>query len=322
MSVNPVLASTGRVVKRAQNVSINREKLKHIAEEWVKMQVSPPAWPEGFHLQTKDVRKLLDYIVVLDSLNFCFWSQKEDKKWHIDYDGERRGGYFALALAWKRFFETNPKKADFAYLQNITFPEFAQIFSGEGKLLFLKKRYEILKAVARTIVEKWSGNSERFVLAGSHLAAKLVPLIARKLPFFNDETEYEGRKVYFWKRAQILVADIYGITKGVGIGHFEDLDYLTAFADYKLPQILNHWGILEYSSKLNKKIKDRVIIKAGSKEEVEIRSATVWTVEYLKEELARLGKRLKSFEIDWLLWNESKRIQMTKPHHLTPTIFY
>ena len=319
---NPVLSSTGYVLKRAKSVALNGEKLKKVADEWAKMQVSPPAWPEDFHLRTKDVRQLLDYIIILDSLNFCFWSENDADKWHIDYDGERYSGYFALAVALKRFFETNPKKATFEYLQNITFAEFSQIFAGEGKLLLLKKRYEILTSVAKAMVTKYSGNSERLVLSGSHLTSKFVPLVAKNLPSFNDEAEYEGKKVYFWKRAQILASDIHGATYGGGIGYFEDLEYLTAFADYKLPQILNYWGILEYSPKLNEKIKDKVLIKAGSKEEVEIRSATVWAVEYLKEELARCGKRMRSFEIDWLLWNESKRVQMTRPHHLTQTIFY
>ncbi|OGI98615.1 hypothetical protein A3H53_01200 [Candidatus Nomurabacteria bacterium RIFCSPLOWO2_02_FULL_40_10] len=319
---NPVLYSTKRVVDRAKNVTINGEKLKKVAEEWAKMQVSPPAWPEDFHLRTKDVRQLLDYIIVLDSLNFCFWSENDEDKWHIDYDGEKYSGYFALSLALKRFFESYPKKATFEYLQNITFAEFSQMLAGEGKLLFLKKRYEILSSVAKAMVEEYSGNSERLVLSGSHLASKFVPLVAKNLPSFNDEAEYDGKKVYFWKRAQILASDIHGATSGRGIGYFEDLDYLAAFADYKLSQILNYWGILEYSPKLNEKIKDKVLIKAGSKEEVEIRSATVWAVEYLKEELERRGRRMRSFEIDWLLWNESKRVQMTKPHHLTQTIFY
>ncbi|MEK7195635.1 MAG: queuosine salvage family protein, partial [Patescibacteria group bacterium] len=98
--------------------------------------------------------------------------------------------------------------------------------------------------------------------------------------------------------------------------------YLTAFPDYKLPQILNHWKVMEYSPKLAEKIKLRTELKPGSNEEVEIRSATVWAVEYINEELKARGVRLKSFEIDWLLWNESKRIEMSEQHHLTTTIFY
>jgi len=319
---NPVLSSTLHVVKRARSVSINTDKINKLAEEWTKIRVVPPLWPKDFHFETENTRRLLDYVLILDSLNFCFWSKEESQKWHIKYDGEKYSGYFGLALALKRFFIEDPKRSTFDYLVNISFPEFAKMFAGEGKLLLLKDRWEIARAVSRVMLQTYNGNSERLVLSGSHQVSKFVPLVARRLPSFNDEAEYGGKKVYFWKRAQILAGDIYGATEGRGVGYFEDLNYLTAFADYKLPQILNYAGVLEYSPKLLKKIRERNLIKAGSREEVEIRSATVWAVEYLRETLLKYGGRMRSFEIDWLLWNESKRIQMVKPHHLTQTIFY
>ena len=124
------------------------------------------------------------------------------------------------------------------------------------------------------------------------------------------------------KRAQILGADIYGAFDGRGVGYFGDLDYLTTFADQKIPQILNHFGILEYSRKLSEKIRHKKIIKIGSKEEVEIRSAAIWAIEYLKGELKKSGRKLYSFEIDWILWNKSQTEKINNPYHLTKTIYY
>jgi len=319
---NPVLASTLAVVRKSKSVTISRKEVTRLAEGWSKSRVSAPIWDTEHHLESNDTRRLADYVILLDSLNFCFWAPDEGNKWSVDYRGEIYRGYFALSTSLKKFFENEPKKANFNYLSQISFEEFSSIFQGEGVLQLLKKRWEIVRAVSKFLADNYSGNSERFVLSGGHKAAKLVPKIAGELPYFNDEATYGGKKVYLWKRAQILVGDIYGITKGVGVGYFDDLDYLTAFPDYKLPQILNHWKVIEYSPKLVEKIKFRTELKPGSNEEVEIRSATVWAVEYLKEELRARGVRLKSFEIDWLLWNESKRIEMSKPHHLTATIFY
>ena len=319
---NPVLASTLAVVEKSKSVTVNRKEVARLVEEWSKSHVSAPAWDAEHHLESNDTRRLTDYVILLDSLNFCFWAPDEGNKWNVDYRGEIYRGYFALSMSLKKFFENEPKKANFNYLSKISFEEFSAIFQGEGILQLLKKRLEIVYAVSRFLVENYSGNSERFILSGGHKAAKLVPKIAAELPYFNDEATYGGRKIYLWKRAQILVGDIYGITKGVGVGYFDDLDYLTAFPDYKLPQILNHWKVMEYSPKLAEKIKLRTELKPGSNEEVEIRSATVWAVEYINEELKARGVRLKSFEIDWLLWNESKRIEMSEQHHLTTTIFY
>jgi hypothetical protein len=42
-----------------------------------------------------------------------------------------------------------------------------------------------------------------------------------------------GPAVYLLKRAQILVADLWGCFQGEGHGHFEDIDTLTMFADYR-----------------------------------------------------------------------------------------
>jgi hypothetical protein len=39
--------------------------------------------------------------------------------------------------------------------------------------------------------------------------------------------------VSFWKRAQILVADIWACFEGKGLGTFHDIDSLTMFADYR-----------------------------------------------------------------------------------------
>ncbi|MBU4204783.1 queuosine salvage family protein [Patescibacteria group bacterium] len=73
---------------------------------------------------------------------------------------------------------------------------------------------------------------------------------------------------------------------------------------------------------LCKKIKNRIPIPHNSKQEIEIRSATVWGVEYLKNALAKEGKSFCSFEVDWILWNKAQGIEMKKPYHLTKTVFY
>jgi len=119
-----------------------------------------------------------------------------------------------------------------------------------------------------------------------------------------------------------LAADIWFALGGKGIGSFRDPSYLTAFADYKVPQILCNKGILQYSRELEGKIRRRELLKAGSEEEIEIRSATIWAVEYIKEELEKHGRKLFSCEIDWILWEKSQKLINVLPHHYTKTIYY
>ena len=89
---------------------------------------------------------------------------------------------------------------------------------------------------------------------------------------------------------------------------------LTAFADYKVPQVLRGFGVLDYTVDLARRIDERRLIPMGSPEEVEIRAATVWACEWIRQELGSRGTALQAFEVDWTLW------QAGQSPRLAPTI--
>ena len=120
------------------------------------------------------------------------------------------------------------------------------------------------------------------------------------------------------KRAQITAADL----AGSGVADFADLADLTCFADYKLPQALRHLGALEYSDGLARRVDDWRELEAGEPAEVEIRAATVTAVERLRVALAEAGRSLRSFEVDWMLWELSLGLYPVRPHHRVRTIYY
>jgi len=317
--MNPARSTTLEVVKNSKSVKINLSKIEALAQKWSKQKIIIPNWPHQLHFESKNQEAMLDYLIILDSLNFCFWSK--NKKWSISYKGKKYNGYFALSLALKKFFESGSAKANLNYFANVSEKDFSKILNGRGELLLFKKRWTMVRGVSRYILENY-GNSPEFIAGGNQKLSALVPKIAGELPYFNDVAYFHNKKIYFWKRAQILAADIYGAFRGCGLGYFKDLDYLTAFADYKIPQIFNHFGILEYSEDLENKIRRQILVKAGSREEIEIRSAAIWAVEYLKKTLRKYGRNFNSFELDWFLWNKGQRLKMKSPYHLTKTIFY
>lgn len=65
---------------------------------------------------------------------------------------------------------------------------------------------------------------------------------------------HQGKKISFYKRAQILVADTWSVLEGEGDGCFKDISSITMFADYRLPQVLVHLGALKYSKELLEKL--------------------------------------------------------------------
>jgi hypothetical protein len=83
---------------------------------------------------------------------------------------------------------------------------------------------------------------------------------------------YENRKsVRLLKRAQICVADIWAAFDGESFGVFRDIDKITMFADYRVPQILNSLGCLWYSPALESTIRKKQLIDSGHRWETQLR---------------------------------------------------
>lgn len=61
-------------------------------------------------------------------------------------------------------------------------------------------------------------------------AAGLVNLLTESFSCFRDETIFHGRRVRLYKRAQILVADLWACFNGEDFGEFHDIEKITMFA--------------------------------------------------------------------------------------------
>lgn len=112
-------------------------------------------------------------------------------------------------------------------------------------------------------------------------------LLAENFPCFRDEARFEGKTVRFYKRAQILVADIWACFRGRRYGKFNDIDKITMFADYRVPQMLHQLGCLLYSPPLETQIRQFRMIPSGHKRELELRGASIWCVELIRQMILR-----------------------------------
>jgi hypothetical protein len=182
---------------------------------------------------------------------------------------------------------------------------------------------KILNELGRLLLEYFDGEASRLVEAVGGSAVKLVRLLADTFTSFRDVAIYHGKRVFFYKRAQIFAADLYGAFQGQSWGNFMDISELTAFADYKLPQVLRHLGVLHYAPALSQTLDRHAILGPGSPEEVEIRANTIWAVELIRQEMARQGATVKAIDIDRVLWNLGQdETFRQRPYHRTVTIFY
>lgn len=187
------------------------------------------------------------------------------------------------------------------------------------------ERVRLLHEVGTELERSFHGKAVNLVTAANGSAVALVDLVTKHFPGFRDHSVYKGHQVFLYKRAQIFVADLWGAFKGKGIGEFRDISSITMFADYVVPAVLRHWGILTCSQALVKMVDSLQELPSGSEEEVELRACTITAVERLREYLAaRTGTEVLSVQVDWWLWSSGlpSAVEKVPPYHRTQTIYY
>jgi putative queuosine salvage protein len=286
-----VRAACEWVVERAEDVGLGPldRALAAVRERPV------PAWDRRRHYSGEHG---VAYILVLDTVNFSFWGSPAT------------GGYWRLAEGLRDAFLAGPELADPGRLASLEAPELAR---WTGELALLEERAAALRELGARAQRV--GGLEALVQDG---AAATAGYLADNLASYADVATYQGRAVPLLKRAQIVPADL----AGAGLRDFADLDSLTCFADYKLPQALRQVGALRYSERLARRVDDWRELAPGEPAEVEIRATTVVAVERLRDALAAAGRALRSFELDWILWGLAQELHPVRPYHRTRTIFY
>ncbi len=314
-----VLESTKRVMEKARGVSISGEALEAFAGGLSAADVEPPAW-DHVHHYSGDAEDVAQYLLVVDTVNFCFFARPGERRWESN---EGLSGYVGLAKALTEAVLRGVPLLDAGFLRGLDEADLRAILGGRGGLPLMAERTAALNELGAVLARDFSGRAAELAKAAEGSAPGLARLLAERLKSFRDTAAYDGGPVFFYKRAQLYAADLAGALGGRGAGAFRDLPSLTAFADYKLPQVLRQMGILRYSGKLTAKVDGLAYLPPGSMEEVEIRAATVQAVEGISRALSRRGVPASAPALDGLLWrmgqDESFR---KKPYHRTESIYY
>ncbi|MDI6591998.1 MAG: queuosine salvage family protein [Patescibacteria group bacterium] len=314
--MNPVLKSIKPVIEKSKFIKINKENLLKFCSDFKLKKFKFWLDLAPFNFPKLNEKEWLNFIFVSSSLDFCFWGEP---KWKIKYKGNFYDGSWGLVASLTRAIEGNFPILDFKYLAKIPENDLREIFKGNVEIPLFNERLKILRENGRILIEKFNGDFEKVIKKGREDALKLLEVITNDFPSFYDWAIYKGNKVFFHKRAQLLIADIHRR----GLAKFKNIDKLTALADYKIPQILRKLGILEYAPDLAEKIDNKVLIPAGSEEEIEIRANTIWAIELMKDELKSRIQNITPMQIDSYLWLKSQeKSPDDKPYHLTKTIFY
>jgi len=317
-----VLGSTRSVVENAKFVFIDERQLNELAQAVAARFKGGFAAAEMGFRSVGDLEQDAQLIFLEDTVNFSFWVGKNELKWRVGLpDGAAtQGGWFALVACFERALAARRPILEAAYLADISPADGRDFFCGlDGvEIPLLDERLNNFRESGRVLLERFDGRFVNAVEEAHFDAPTAAKLIVENFSSFRDVSKWDGTDVCFYKRAQICAYDLGYVfrTAGKTVVRTEGL---TAFADYKVPQILRLFGVLRYEKELADRIDNYFELPHDSREEIEIRAASIWAVELLRQR----APQLTAVEIDNTLWLMSQDIQAaSQPYHRTRTIFY
>lgn len=308
-----VLKNTGFVVNNSEFVSINRQKIKALVKELAKRIKNNELLNEW---QFGKFKKTPQHIFIMDTVNFCFWAKKNEEKWKIEYPkGNILDGWKALVACFDRAIEEKIPVDDSNFLEKITLEQTENFFRSYNRTVIplLKERMEFLRDSGKVLKEKFNGNLSTLIKQADNDTIKLCNLVIENFPSFSDTSVFMRKQINFYKRAQILSYDI-SLLEGIKL---KNIDKLTAFADYKLPQILRDFEVLNYSKELADKVDNYIVLEKDSREEIEIRSAMIQVCDLIAKEL-----NVPAATAENAIWCLSQTWPQRKPYHRVLTTNY
>ncbi|EFX06490.1 hypothetical protein CMQ_6811 [Grosmannia clavigera kw1407] len=335
-----VLEGAEYVCDNAIDVALDMRSCKDAAETiYGRMQrqaYSTATWAEHeLHPTARDASTVA-FIFTMDLLNFSFWSERPAAdRFGIEYRGKTWTGYWSLVAALQRALDEGVPITSSDFWQSEDECDMAlmrRVFRSatDEEMPLLAERLDCLRQAGRVLYQKYGCCFTNVLAAADGSAARLVNILARDFACFRDEFPYPGRRrpIRFLKRAQILVAELWACFQGTGYGAFHDIDKLTMFADYRVPQILHSLGCLYYSPPLLTIIRQQKPLASGSDLEMQLRACTIWCVELIRREIVRNhpDAKINAVLIDFFLYDTMKELEAASkdevPHHRTRSIWY
>ncbi|XP_008334899.1 queuosine 5'-phosphate N-glycosylase/hydrolase [Cynoglossus semilaevis] len=326
------------VAERSQDVFVEEDGVQKVAEMLFSLRhsddLTASGWKKANLLAPEPTSdEALNWVFVVDTMNFSFWPENEAQQCEVTHRGTTYTGYMTLCAAVTRAMDEGIPITDPKFFSQITAEKLKHVLRSDNDtpMPMLEERHKVLTEGGCVLLEH-GGSFRSFISQAGKDARKMVELIVQKIPSYRDETTYQGKRISFHKRAQILVADFWGVMKARGKGDITNMDWLTMFADYRVPQALVYLGVLRYSDTLMQTLKKGELLCSGDRREVEIRGCSIWSVELIRKRLCKLVQEkdgqscnITSAVIDFYLWPYAKQHHREMAHipiHHTRCVFY
>jgi len=316
-----VLGSAQRVSERARFVRIDGEAINRWADRVDPETIRPAPRPPELRFAGPSA-EAARWVLLVDCLNFCFWSDTEPA-WAIEYEGKQWRRYLALVAALRRAVAGSASWLTAERWACATAADVEDVFAGRGRIPMFDDRVKVLNETGRVLLARYGGEALHVAETARFDAARIAATVCDEFDAFRDVHAYQGMQVPILKRAQIFASDLAaGLADNDGPA-VTNIEAITAFADYRIPQMLRHLKILVLADDLESRIENGRPIEASSDEEIELRAGSIWSVELMVRALCtRRHAQHPAWIVDEHLWHHAHDPEVTIQHHKTITWYY
>jgi len=327
LSGSPVLDSVYAVIEHSRDVQTNVDKIVEVAG-WMAYEELPiPDYALPFGIGSGEQGETIDFVLTTACVDTAFTDFSSHIKFQTEYAGRSWSDSDALFACMKRALDKGIPILDGSFLAKVRRSEMEEVFAGNIELPMLDEKMEILHQVGAVLTRRYDGQFRNFVKSCSARIYDngngLVERLVSEFPRFRDVSLYDGTTVKFYKLPQLAIWFLYTSLRKSNRFDLEDLETMSAFADYIVPVALRLLGITSYSGKLENAINAYEMIPRDSSWEVEIRAHCIYASALLAEEINRIrptDQQVIVPQVDARLWTHYHTTWW--PHHLTKTIMY
>ena len=319
-----VLRSLNPVIENLQTINLNLDQIMNVAD-WIAYEDFPP--PEQ-NISKNNPDEFIRTTMLINTLNFAFTDFENSTKYEIIREGKVLSDSEAMFVQIQQAISSGLQLYNGNVLSDLDDKQLKNIFKGNIEMPMMSERLDILLNVGAKLSDDYEGDWMNFINAGPKKlydnGEGLIERLTSEFPRFDDTSQYaEKYNVHFYKLAQLAFWGIHAELAGTGDFYIEDMQSMSAFADYIVPVALEVMKIVEYSEELRNKITNGEIIARDSLEEIEIRSTSLYITAKLTEEINKRRPAEKSIiipQLDYRLWKQYHATH--RPHHLTITTMY
>jgi hypothetical protein len=319
-----VLGSLNPVIENLQTINLNLDQIMNVAD-WIAYEDFPPP-EQNISKNNPDVH--IRTTMLINTLNFAFTDFESSTKYEIVREGKVLSDSEAMFVQIQEAISSGVQLYDGNVLSDLDEKQLKNIFKGNIEMPMMSERLDILLNVGAKLSDDYGGDWINFINAGPKKlydnGEGLIERLISEFPRFDDTSQYDEKyNIHFYKLAQLAFWGIHAELAGTGDFYIEDMQSMSAFADYIVPVALEVMKIVEYSEELRNKITNGEIIARDSLEEIEIRSTSLYITAKLTEEINKRRPAEKSIiipQLDYRLWKQYHATH--RPHHLTITTMY